>query len=115
MESNIKNDTTESLNSSAAEISEAVSQRRRIQIDRQLHNYCKQLERMLMFPENENEPTQLVIFAGGNREYFEHVATLIENARLLKNGKFVAFIKPWQSIAEGIFFIPSYNTPNRRP
>jgi len=49
-----------------------------------LHNYCEQLESILMFPTNGNDPTQVVISASGNPEYFEQVTTLIENAPLLK-------------------------------
>jgi hypothetical protein len=69
-------------------------------LDKHLHNYCEHLESILMFPANENDPTQLVISASGNPEYFEQVTTLIENAPLLKNWKFVAFIQPSQSIDE---------------
>jgi hypothetical protein len=53
-----------------------------------------------MFPASENEPTQLVISASGNPEYFDQVTTLIENAPKLRNWKFVAFIQPSQSIEE---------------
>lgn len=69
-------------------------------LDKHLHNYCEQLESILMFPANENEPTQLVISASGNPEYFDQVTTLIESAPQLKNWKFVAFIQPSQSIDE---------------
>lgn len=69
-------------------------------LDKHLHNYCEHLESILMFPANENDPTQLVISASGNPEYFDQVTTLIENAPLLKNWKFVAFIQPSQSIDE---------------
>ena len=69
-------------------------------LDKHLHNYCEQLESILMFPANENEPTQLVISASGNPEYFDQVTTLIENAPKLRNWKFVAFIQPSQSIDE---------------
>lgn len=69
-------------------------------LDKHLHNYCEQLESILMFPANENEPTQLVISASGNPEYFDQVATLIENAPKLRSWKFIAFIQPSQSIDE---------------
>jgi hypothetical protein len=69
-------------------------------LDKHLHNYCEQLESILMFPASENEPTQLVISASGNPEYFDQVTTLIENAPKLRNWKFVAFIQPSQSIEE---------------
>jgi len=69
-------------------------------LDKHLHNYCEQLESILMFPANENELTQLVISASGNTEYFGQVMTLIENAPKLRNWKFVAFIQPSQSIDE---------------
>ena len=69
-------------------------------LDKHLHNYCEQIESILMFPANENEPTQLVISASGNPEYFDQVTTLIENAPKLRNWKFVAFIQPSQSIDE---------------
>ncbi|MFT3796182.1 hypothetical protein [Flavobacterium sp.] len=69
-------------------------------LDKHLHNYCEQLESILMFPANENQPTQLVISASGNPEYFEQVTTLIESAPILRNWKFVAFIQPSQSIDE---------------
>lgn len=69
-------------------------------LDKHLHNYCEQLESILMFPANEDDPTQLVISASGNPEYFDHVTILIENAPKLRNWKFVAFIQPSQSIDE---------------
>ncbi|GEP52703.1 hypothetical protein FNO01nite_33750 [Flavobacterium noncentrifugens] len=69
-------------------------------LDKHLHNYCEQLESILMFPANENEPTQLVISASGNPEYFSQVTTLIDNAPKLKNWKFVAFIQPSHNIDE---------------
>lgn len=69
-------------------------------LDKHLHNYCEQLESILMFPANENEPTQLVISASGNPEFFDHVTALIENAPKLRDWKFVAFIQPSQSIDE---------------
>lgn len=69
-------------------------------LDKHLHNYCEQLESILMFPANENEPTQLVISASGNPEYFDQVTILIENAPKLQNWKFVAFVQPSQSIDE---------------
>ena len=69
-------------------------------LDKHLHNYCEQLESILMFPANKNEPTQLVISASGNPDYFNQVTTLIENAPKLRSWKFVAFIQPSQSIEE---------------
>ena len=69
-------------------------------LDKHLHNYCDHLESILMFPANENEPTQLIISASGNPEYFTKVTTMIENAQILRNWKFVAFIQPSQDIDE---------------
>jgi len=69
-------------------------------LDKHLHNYCEQLESILMFPADENEPTQLVISASGNPEYFDQVTILIENAPKLQNWKFVAFVQTSQSIDE---------------
>ena len=69
-------------------------------LDKHLHNYCEHLESILMFPANENEPTQLVVSASGNPVYFEQVITLIASAPLLRNWKFVAFIQPSQNIDE---------------
>lgn len=69
-------------------------------LDKHLHNYCEQLESILMFPANENHPTQLVISASGNPEYFDQVTTLIENAPKMQRWKFIAFIQPSQSIEE---------------
>ncbi|RZJ33979.1 MAG: hypothetical protein EOO51_11515 [Flavobacterium sp.] len=69
-------------------------------LDKHLHNYCEQLESILMFPANENEATQLVISASGNPEYFDPVIALMESAPKLRNWKFVAFIQPSQSIEE---------------
>jgi len=69
-------------------------------LDKHLHNYCEQLESILMFPANENEPTQLIISASGNPEYFDQVTALIEGAPKLRRWKFVAFIQPSQSIDE---------------
>ena len=69
-------------------------------LDKHLHNYCEQIESILMFPANENEPTQLVISASGNPLYFVQVTTMIENSPKLRNWKFVAFIQPSQDIDE---------------
>jgi hypothetical protein len=69
-------------------------------LDKHLHNYCEQLESILMFPANKNEPTQLVISASGNPLYFAQVTTMIENAPKLRNWKFIAFIQPSQDIKE---------------
>ncbi|GEP52642.1 hypothetical protein FNO01nite_33140 [Flavobacterium noncentrifugens] len=69
-------------------------------LDKHLHNYCEQLESILMFPASVNESIQLVISASGNPEYFDQVTILIENAPKLRNWKFVAFIQPSQSIDE---------------
>lgn len=69
-------------------------------LDRHLHNYCENLESILMFPVNENEPVQLVISANGDPEYFNKVTTLVEAAPTLKNWKFVAFIQPSENIDE---------------
>jgi len=69
-------------------------------LDKHLHNYCEQLESILMFPANENEPTQLVISASGNPLYFAQVTIMIENAPKLRNWKFIAFIQPSQDIDE---------------
>lgn len=69
-------------------------------LDKHLHNYCEQLESILMFPANENQPTQLVISASGNPEYFDQVTNLIENAPKLRGWKFIAFIQPSQNIEE---------------
>ncbi len=69
-------------------------------LDKHLHNYCEQLESILMFPANKNEPTQLVISASGDPEYFEQVTKLIDHAPKIRNWKFVAFIQASQSIEE---------------
>lgn len=69
-------------------------------LDMHLHNYCEQLESILMFPANENEPTQLVISASGNSDFFDQVLKLVESAPQLKNWKFIAFIQPSQNIDE---------------
>ena len=69
-------------------------------LDKHLHNYCEQLESILMFPANENEPTQLIISASGNPEFFDQVLKLVESAPQLKNWKFIAFIQPSQNIDE---------------
>lgn len=69
-------------------------------LDRHLHNYCENLESILMFQVNENEPVQLVISANGDPEYFNHVTTLVNAAPTLKKWKFVAFIQPSENIEE---------------
>ncbi|WP_284651646.1 hypothetical protein [Flavobacterium terrisoli] len=69
-------------------------------LDRHLHNYCENLESILMFPVNENEPVQLVISANGDPEYFNKVTTLVEAAPTLKKWKFIAFIQPSENIEE---------------
>lgn len=69
-------------------------------LDRHLHNYCENLESILMFPVNENEPVQLVISANGDPEYFNKVTTLVDAAPTLKKWKFVAFIQPSENIEE---------------
>lgn len=69
-------------------------------LDKHLHNYCEHLENIFMFPANKNEPTQLIISASGNPEYFSQVITLVDSAPIIKNWKFVSFIQPSQAIDE---------------
>ena len=69
-------------------------------LDKNLHYYSEGLDCILMFPTKDNEPTQLIISANGNPDYFARVITLIDNAPRVKHWKFTAFIQPSEDIDE---------------
>ena len=69
-------------------------------LDRHLHNYCSKLDCIIIYPEQKNNKTQLVISANGNPKYFAHVERLIQSAPLMLNWIFTSFIQPSQDLAE---------------
>ena len=69
-------------------------------LDKHLHYYSEGLDCILMFPEKKNEPTQLIISANGNPDFFSQVIKLIDNAPKLQFWKFTAFIQPSEDIED---------------
>jgi hypothetical protein len=67
-------------------------------IDRHLGYYCKGLDFIIIFPKKNTGKTELIITANGNPEYFNKLIQLIDNAPILKNWKFTAFIQPVEDI-----------------
>ncbi|WP_445724206.1 hypothetical protein [Flavobacterium sp.] len=58
----------------------------------------KQLDYMIIFPKKPTEKTELIITANGNPEYFDQVIQLINNAPVLRNWRFIAFIQLTEKI-----------------
>lgn len=69
-------------------------------LDKNLHYYSEGLDCILIFPKRNNEPTQLVISANGNPDFFEKVTILVDNAPKLNQWKFTAFIQPSEDVEE---------------
>lgn len=67
-------------------------------LDKNLHYYSEGLDCILMFSTNDNKPTQLIISANGNPDFFEKVIKLVDNAPRLQHWKFTAFIQPSEDI-----------------
>ena len=55
---------------------------------------------MIVFPENGNIKSELILTANGNPKYFNQIINLVDNAPHLKNWKFTAFIQPMERIDE---------------
>jgi hypothetical protein len=66
-------------------------------ISKKLSYYCKEIDFILVFPNNNNK-SELIITANGNPEYFNQVINLVDNAPQLRNWKFTAFIQPTEQI-----------------
>lgn len=67
-------------------------------LDKNLHYYSEGLDCILIFPKKDNQPTQLIISANGNSDFFEKVIKLVDNAPRLQHWKFTAFIQPSEDI-----------------
>ena len=67
-------------------------------LDRHLHNYCEELDCIIMFPEKLDDKLQLVISANGNPKYFDQVITLAEQAPQFRHWKIIPFIQPSKDI-----------------
>jgi hypothetical protein len=67
-------------------------------LNRHLGFYCKQLDFMIVLPKEEKQKAELIITANGNPEYFAQVVQLVNNAPVLRNWKFTAFIQPTENI-----------------
>ncbi|CAD0006045.1 hypothetical protein [Flavobacterium salmonis] len=67
-------------------------------LNRHLGFYCKELDFMIVLPKEEKQKAELIITANGNPEYFEQVVQLVNNATVLRNWKFTAFIQPTENI-----------------
>ena len=75
----------------------------------QLHKYCDRL--YFDIGGQSGEEQELIITAEGNPEYFPFVEELINNAPIIKNWQFIAFMQPrgldYTSKFEDIELIPS--------
>lgn len=67
-------------------------------LNRHLGYYCKELDFMIVLPKKENQKAELIITANGNPEYFDQVIQLINNAPILRNWRFIAFIQLTEKI-----------------
>ncbi|OOV20508.1 hypothetical protein [Flavobacterium sp. LM4] len=67
-------------------------------LNRHLGFYCKELDFIIVLPKEEKQKAELIITANGNPEYFEQVVQLVNNAPVLRNWKFTAFIQPTENI-----------------
>jgi hypothetical protein len=69
-------------------------------INKNLSYYCKEIDFMIVFPNNNSSKSELILTANGNPQFFEQVLNLVDNAPQLKNWKFIAFIQPTERIDE---------------
>jgi len=69
-------------------------------LEKHLHNYCEELDSIIIYPKKNNQPIQLVISSNGNPDYFSKVTKLVQHAPTLANWKFIAFIQPSQDLKE---------------
>ena len=67
-------------------------------LNKQLGYYCKELDFMIVLPKKANQKSELIITANGNPEYFDQVIQLINNAPILRNWRFIAFIQLTEKI-----------------
>lgn len=67
-------------------------------LNKQLGYYCKELDFMIVLPKKGNQKSELIITANGNPEYFDQVIQLINNAPILRNWRFIAFIQLTEKI-----------------
>lgn len=77
-------------------------------LNKQLGYYCKELDFMIVLPKTINQKSELIITANGNPEYFDQVIQLINNAPILRNWRFIAFIQPTEKIDK---IIESFDDP----
>lgn len=67
-------------------------------IKQNLNYYCRELDFVIVFPKTATDRFEFIITANGNPEYFNQVIVLVDNAPLLKDWKFTAFIASKESI-----------------
>lgn len=67
-------------------------------IHKNLSYYCSEIDFMIVFPKNEEKQAEFIITSNGNPDYIREVIDLIDNAPVLKNWKFTAFIKPQKAM-----------------
>ena len=71
-------------------------------LGKNLSYYCRELDFIIVFPKKENSKNEFIITANGNKEFFQQVILLIDNAPRLRTWKFTAFLLPTEQINKGI-------------
>jgi len=67
-------------------------------IHKNLSYYCSEIDFMIVFPKKQGKQAEFIITSNGNPDYIRQAIDLIDNAPVLKNWKFTAFIKPTKAI-----------------
>lgn len=74
-------------------------------LDWHLHFYSPGLDYLLIFHENGNQQTELIITANGNSRFFDNVETLVRDAPIIPGWKYTAFIQPsgdYEAMEQGL-------------
>ncbi|WP_016989899.1 hypothetical protein [Flavobacterium sp. ACAM 123] len=69
-------------------------------ITKNLNYYCREIDFMIVFPKDITSKFGFIITANGDKDYFNQVITLIDNAPLLKSWQFTAFIQDTNTIVQ---------------
>ena len=67
-------------------------------IHKNLSYYCSEIDFIIVFPKKPSKQAEFIITSNGNQEYICQLIDLIDNAPVLKNWKFTAFIKPQKAM-----------------